>query len=55
MLIPESSYREVHDQVNDIRGFIIKEYKKDGEQMIRSAVYLIGANHIREIIRADMG
>ena len=55
MPIPVSSYREVLDQVNDIRGFIIKEYKSDGEQMIWSAVCLIDADQIREIICKDMG
>ena len=55
MLIPKSSYREVLDQVNDIRGFIIKEYKRDSEQMLRSAVYLIDADQIREIMCEDMG
>lgn len=55
MLIPDSSYREVLDQVNDIRGFIIKEYKRHGEQMIRSAVSLIDADQIREIMWEDMG
>jgi hypothetical protein len=31
MLIPVSSYREVYDQVNDIRGFIIREYEGVGD------------------------
>ena len=55
MLIPDSSYREVLDQVNDIRGFIIKEYKRHGEQLIRSAVSVIDADQIREIMWEDMG